>query len=449
MLSRQSDRSRCGIVLGCGAALLLVGCDGGGTPPAAQTPATQGPPPVEPAAAMEGRRRPPDGPVARGEAAQPALPAAPAIPAVPLVPPKPAADAAEEPAAVVPLNLGDAAPPISIANWVAGEPIEGFAEGSVTVVEFWATWCGPCRTSMPHISELQEQYGDAVRFVGVTREELGVVEEFLGQEQSEGKTWAEVIGYRLAIDDGTATNTAYMMAAGQNGIPCAFIVGKSGLVEWVGHPMTIDEPLEAIVNDSYDREAAVAEMEAEEKIDAMSRELFTLQREEKWDEALAMLETIQQELNEAAAPYNAQRLLSMRLDLLSSAGRSEDASALRGELVESGWDEPQLLNELAWNTAVSQEPSTEDLEIALKAATRAAELTDHADGSILDTLARVYYEMGDLSQAIAWQEKAVEHSEGNPSIEQILKSYRSQQAGGDGDTPAADLDSEEVTIEVF
>jgi thiol-disulfide isomerase/thioredoxin len=398
---------------------------------------------------MEGRRRPPDGPVARGEAAQPALPAAPAIPAVPLVPPKPAADAAEEPAAVVPLNLGDAAPPISIANWVAGEPIEGFAEGSVTVVEFWATWCGPCRTSMPHISELQEQYGDAVRFVGVTREELGVVEEFLGQEQSEGKTWAEVIGYRLAIDDGTATNTAYMMAAGQNGIPCAFIVGKSGLVEWVGHPMTIDEPLEAIVNDSYDREAAVAEMEAEEKIDAMSRELFTLQREEKWDEALAMLETIQQELNEAAAPYNAQRLLSMRLDLLSSAGRSEDASALRGELVESGWDEPQLLNELAWNTAVSQEPSTEDLEIALKAATRAAELTDHADGSILDTLARVYYEMGDLSQAIAWQEKAVEHSEGNPSIEQILKSYRSQQAGGDGDTPAADLDSEEVTIEVF
>ena len=442
MLSLQVARSRCGIVFGCGAALLLLGCDGGGTPPAAQTPATQGPPPVEPAAAMEGRRRPPDAPVARGEAAQPALPATPAIPAVPLVPPKPAADVAEEPAAVVPLNLGDAAPPISIATWVAGEPIEGFPEGSVTVVEFWATWCGPCHTSMPHISELQEQYGDAVLFVGVTREELDVVEGFLEQEQSEGKTWADVIGYRLAIDEGSATNTAYMKAAGQNGIPCAFIVGKSGLVEWIGHPMTIDEPLEAIVNDSYDREASVAEMAAMERVDAMSRELFMLQREQKWDEALTLLETIQAELDESAAPYDAQRLFSMRLDLLSGAGRTEEASALRGELVEAGWDEPQLLNELAWNTAIGAEPSAEDLQVALKAATRAAELTDHADGSILDTLARVHYELGDLEAAIEWQEKAVEHGEGNASLEQTLEEYRAaQEAATDEPAPAVDAEA--------
>ena len=434
----------------CG--LLVAGCDGGGagdqagTPAPAAKPAEQGKP-----VPMQTRKQPPTAPVARTQAAAdsiPATPAVPAIPATPLVPPTPVADAVEEPETLEPLVLGDPAPSLSIATWVTGEPVEGFAEGTVTVVEFWATWCGPCLASMPHISSLQEQYGDAVRFIGVTREELDVVEGFLAKEQSEGKTWAEVIAYRLVIDEDSATNTAYMKAAGQNGIPCAFIVGKSGQVEWIGHPMTIDEPLEAIVNDSYDREAAVAEMEAKEKIDAMSRELFILQREEKWDEALAMLETIQQELNEAAAPYNAQRLLGMRLDVLSSAGRSEDASALRGELVESGWDEPQLLNELAWHTAVSQEPSTEDLEIALKAATRAAELTDHTDGSILDTLARVYCEMGDLEAAIEWQEKAVEYSEGNPSIERTLEAYRSRQAGGDGDTPAAELDSGEVTIEV-
>ncbi|NBP81744.1 hypothetical protein EBU58_13720, partial [bacterium] len=60
----------------------------------------------------------------------------------------------------------------------------------------------------------------------------------------------------------------------------------------------------------------------------------------------------------------------------------------------------------------------------LKAATRAAELTDQTDGSILDTLARVYFVMGDLDQAIALQEKAVAHGQGNASIERALEEYR-------------------------
>lgn len=258
----------------CSLGMLVAGCDGGGAGGQAGTsapvakPAEQGKP-----MPMQTRKQPPTAPVARTQAtvdsipAIPAVPATPAIPATPLVPPTPAADAAEEPEDVTPLGLGDPAPPLSIATWVTGEPVDGFAEGTVTVVEFWATWCGPCLASMPHISSLQEQYGDAVRFIGVTREGLDVVEGFLAKEQSEGKTWAEVITYRLVIDEDSATNTAYMKAAGQNGIPCAFIVGKSGLVEWIGHPIEIDEPLEAIVNDSNDDDPAAdldsAEVEVE------------------------------------------------------------------------------------------------------------------------------------------------------------------------------------------
>ena len=47
------------------------------------------------------------------------------------------------------LKVGDNAPAITIADWVKGEPITGLEKGRVYVVEFWATWCGPCRVSIP------------------------------------------------------------------------------------------------------------------------------------------------------------------------------------------------------------------------------------------------------------------------------------------------------------
>lgn len=417
MLIQGLCSSRVRMLLCGGVVLLLLGCSGGEGESQAnrpqQQPAEQGLP-----MPMQTRPEPPREPIARGEAAAPAVAATPAVPATPLVPPKPVEGAGDVAPLAEKLGIGDSAPEIAIATWVAGEPIEGFEPGSVTVVEFWATWCGPCRTSMPHISELQEQYGEAVRFVGVTREELEVVEEFLGQEQSEGKTWQEAITYRLAIDEADTTNTAYMRAAGQNGIPCAFIVGKDGHVEWIGHPMQIDEPLTAVVNDSYDREAAVAEFAAAQKLKEMQRQLMTLQREQKWDEALAIVEELESEMGQAFG------LMSLKLQLLTRAGRSDEATTLLGKLVDSGWEDAQMLNALAWNAVTANAASATDLEVALKAATRAAELTDQTDGSILDTLARVYFVMGDLDQAIALQEKAVAHGQGNASIERALEEYR-------------------------
>jgi thiol-disulfide isomerase/thioredoxin len=340
-----------------------------------------------------------------------------------LVPLNPVAPPAEETPQEEPrqtLSIGDAAPPLAIASWLSGESFESFEPGVVTVVEFWATWCGPCRTSMPHISELQDSYGEAVRFVGVTRETPDVVEEFLAQEQSGGKTWADVITYRLAIDAEDATSNAYMRAAGQNGIPTAFIVGKDGRVEWIGHPMSIDGPLEAVVNDAWDREAAVADMQAAKRLRGMLAELAQLRQEQKWDEAIALLESLQKDVGDRPG------LLSMKLPFLQAAGRDEEAYAIRKQLVEASWDDASGLNELAWGIATIPTSSAADLELAREAAARAAELTEHTDGSILDTLARVFYEQGDLEQAIAWQEKAVEHADGNESISQTLEQYKAE-----------------------
>ncbi len=146
------------------------------------------------------------------------------------------------------LGVGDPAPELHLDQWVLGSPADEGFNGKVHVVEFWATWCGPCRTSMPHISELQQHHGDSVTFIGVTREDVATVNKFLDTESPDGRLWRDVVQYRLATDAGDATNTAYMKAAAQRGIPTAFVVGSDGNISWIGHPARIDQPLQQVVD---------------------------------------------------------------------------------------------------------------------------------------------------------------------------------------------------------
>ena len=91
--------------------------------------------------------------------------AAKTVPAVKIVPAA-GVDAPPRAAAVTTLKLGDAAPAFQVDSWVKGDSFTSLEKGNVYVMEFWATWCGPCITAMPHLSALQKQYPD-VRFVGV------------------------------------------------------------------------------------------------------------------------------------------------------------------------------------------------------------------------------------------------------------------------------------------
>lgn len=189
-----------------------------------------------------------------------------------------AADAATQTDAATELTIGSKAPAIDVEHWMGdGEgkmpAVTGFEAGKVYVVEFWATWCPPCVASMPHLAEMQKQYKDkGVRIVSISDEDLETVTKFLEKKvpNTEEQTYGQLTSaYSLTTDPDQSVFNDYMVAAGQNGIPTAFVVGKTGLVEWIGHPMSMDDVIEEVVADQWDR-VAFAEQLAAEKADEMA-----------------------------------------------------------------------------------------------------------------------------------------------------------------------------------
>ncbi len=128
----------------------------------------------------------------------------------------------------------DAAP----ADWVGKElPSLGVdylgktpdIKGKPMVVEFWATWCPPCRASIPHLNEVNKEFKDkGLVIIGISDEDKAKVEDFRK---------GVPMDYNVALDKEGKLAEKF----GITGIPHAFVVGKDGKIAWEGHPMTLDK----------------------------------------------------------------------------------------------------------------------------------------------------------------------------------------------------------------
>ncbi len=115
--------------------------------------------------------------------------------------------------------------PVALGNeqWLS-DKVE--TEGKVLVIDFWATWCGPCRRSSPILDKLQKQHKGELEVLAISgsRENAGVVKRFLQRDKE---------SYSYLHDDKQTLNNAF----GVRAIPHSVVVSTDGVVRWQGNPL--------------------------------------------------------------------------------------------------------------------------------------------------------------------------------------------------------------------
>ncbi|HVS17202.1 MAG TPA: TlpA disulfide reductase family protein [Planctomycetota bacterium] len=126
--------------------------------------------------------------------------------------------------------MGQYAPAIELA-WLDGNaPTDlGSLRGRVVLLEFWRTWCGPCRQQVAHLNELHERF-----------EADGLVTVALSDEPADLQRSAAAelgIAYAMASSAGGGAEDLY----GIRSVPRAFLIDRAGVLVWAGHPATLEE----------------------------------------------------------------------------------------------------------------------------------------------------------------------------------------------------------------
>lgn len=385
-------------------------------------------------------------------------------------------------------ELGDPAAPLKISEWIKGSPVNlADAKGQkIVVVEFWATWCPPCRTSIPHLTELAKKFKDKdVVIVGISDEKPPVVKSFV-------EKMGPKMDYVVALDDDNATAEGYMRAYDQNGIPHAFIVDKTSRVVWHGHPMGgLDQALEEVVAGKLDlekvrmRNRAEAKLqeyfqqllsggdeaktaELEKELVALDQELGGLMDGQKFDPAdlrkrarfsrllreyqqaylsgedvpAAQLAAMEKTLTELAPAgfelatfkqeMSASKAFRDYMMEATTTARAEKLAELGKKLESLDSKNHQMLNQIAWILLTDENVKKRDVALATRIAKAAYDACEGKDASVVDTYARALFDSGQVDDAIREQKKAIELCQDNDmrkELEANLQTYQAKKSG--------------------
>jgi thiol-disulfide isomerase/thioredoxin len=143
------------------------------------------------------------------------------------------------------------APIFRVEKWLSKEPSR---KDKTILIDFWATWCPPCRALVPELIAWQDKYKDDLVIIGVSGETPGEVQPFMKDQK---------VNYAMAID----TKQKMAKDVGVGGIPHVLVISSDGIVRWQGFPMGEDplteEKLVQIIE--ADKSARAAKLDATKK----------------------------------------------------------------------------------------------------------------------------------------------------------------------------------------
>jgi thiol-disulfide isomerase/thioredoxin len=116
--------------------------------------------------------------------------------------------------------LGRKAPDFVVEKWLSKEPDR---QGKFVLIDFWATWCPPCRKAIPELNAFHKKFGDKLVVIGVSDETEAKVRALADPK----------IEYFSAID----TQARMKKALEVKGIPHVILIDPEGIVRWEGFPL--------------------------------------------------------------------------------------------------------------------------------------------------------------------------------------------------------------------
>lgn len=330
----------------------------------------------------------------------------------------------------VTLKVGDQAPALVAEKWIKGNPVKEFEKGRVYVMEFWATWCGPCRASMPHLSEIARKYKKNADVISFNVKELIAAKNKDGDYISKVERFVKRLGdgmdYAVAVDvrENVMWDT-WLAASGMYGIPAAYIIDKDGRIAWIGHPASLEDPLEMVIAGTYNEEgkAKLAEKVKahKEKVKGMNEALKTAEEAKDYKKAADIVDQLM-----AASPGSGYLAAKKYKYLEQSDVKKAHAYAL--EAMKTYENDPLTLQ------SISEQIGT-DYKLALKLMQKAAAKCDSEDPYAVANLAKAYYKAGELTKAIETQQRVIDILNDTSLVEQkqqvkdnaqdVMKIYKS------------------------